>query len=30
MARAIEQQASPDGGPVWLESTYLLAHALAR
>jgi ubiquinone/menaquinone biosynthesis C-methylase UbiE len=30
MAAAIERHASPDGGPVRLESTYLLAQALAR
>jgi SAM-dependent methyltransferase len=30
MAAAIEQQASPDGGPVRLESTYLLVQALAH
>ncbi len=30
MAAAIEQQASPDGGPVRWESTYLLVQALAR
>lgn len=30
MAAAIERQASPDGGPVRLEATYLLAQVLAR
>ena len=30
MVAAIEQQASPDGGPVRLAATYLLAQALAR
>jgi SAM-dependent methyltransferase len=30
MAAAIERHASPDGGPVRLEATYLLGKALAR
>jgi hypothetical protein len=30
MVAAIERHASPDGGPVRLEATYLLGKALAR